>query len=136
VSLVPIVIGVLLGLGVGIMSTGVGLARDRALYPAAMIVIAAYYVLFAVMGGSTQALVAELLVGMIFVAAALWGFRSSLWIVAAAIAGHGVFDVFHGAVITNPGMPTWWPAFCSSIDVTLGVYLAWLLRSGRVRTTP
>jgi hypothetical protein len=36
-------------------------------------------------------------------------------------------------VIDNPGVPPWWPAFCGAYDVAAAVYLAWLLRSGRLR---
>ena len=38
-----------------------------------------------------------------------------------------------GSVISNPGVPTWWPEFCLAYDVTAAVYLAWLLKSGRIR---
>jgi hypothetical protein len=115
------------------MATVVGLDRDRALDPAVTLVVASYYVLFAAMGASTQTLVLELLVGMVFVAFAVWGFRSSLWVVAVALAGHGIFDLAHDRFISNPGMPVWWPAFCAAYDVTAGAYLAWLLRTGRNR---
>ena len=57
----------------------------------ALIVIAAYYVLFATMGGA-QALPAELIAAIVFVVIAILGFRTSLWWVAAGIAGHGMFD--------------------------------------------
>jgi hypothetical protein len=127
-----IAIGVVLGLVIAGTCTLVGMDRDRALYPAAMIVIAAYYVLFALMGGSTQALLIELAVGLVFVALALASFKTSLWLVAGAIAGHGVFDVVHPHVYVNAGVPWFWPAFCGSIDVVLGAYLAWRLASKKV----
>ena len=131
----PLVIGILLALAVGVMGTIVQLDRDRAFYPTIMIVIALLYSLFAVIGGSTQELMLEALVGSVFLAMALWGFKSSLWIVVMALAGHGVMDIFHGRVIDNPGVPTFWPAFCSSYDLVAAVYLAWLIRSGRVPAT-
>ena len=127
-----IAIGVALGLIIGATCMITGMDRDRALYPAIMIVIAAYYVLFALMGGSTQALLIELAVGMVFVVVALASFKTSLWLVAGAIAAHGVFDFVHPHVYVNAGVPAWWPAFCGSIDVVLGAYLAWLLASKRV----
>jgi hypothetical protein len=52
-------VGALLAFAVGGLGTVVGLDRDRAFYPTVMVVIASYYVLFAVMGGSTQALLIE-----------------------------------------------------------------------------
>jgi hypothetical protein len=53
-----------------------------------------------------------------FAALAVAGFKRKLWIVAAALAGHGVFDAVHGTLLTNPGVPVWWPAFCLAYDVT------------------
>jgi hypothetical protein len=126
-------IGVSLALVVGVFATAVRLDRDRALYPTVTIVIAFLYVLFAAMGASTHTLVLESIAGAGFVLAAVVGFRSSLWVVAVALAAHGIFDLVHGAVISNPGVPLWWPEFCSTYDVTAAAYLAWLLWSGRVR---
>ena len=115
------------------MGTGSGLDRDRAFYPVVTIVIASLYALFAVMGASTHALVVESLVGAVFVAVAVTGFKRSLWFVVVALAAHGVFDLTHAAAISNPGVPSWWPEFCLAYDVTAAAYLAWLLKTKRVR---
>jgi hypothetical protein len=131
--MVGMVVGALLALGVGAFATGSGLDRDRAFYPVTTIVIASYYALFAVMGGSTHALILESLIGLAFLATAVSGFKSSLWLVAAALVGHGIFDLVHGSVISNPGVPRWWPQFCLTYDLTFAVYLAWLLSTGRRR---
>jgi hypothetical protein len=132
--MVALFVGALLALFVGLLlGTGLGLDRDRAFYPVVTIVIASYYALFAVMGGSTHALVLESLVGAVFLAIATAGFKWSLWVVAAALAAHGIFDLTHAAIISNPGVPSWWPEFCLAFDVTAAAYLAWLLKSGRVR---
>jgi hypothetical protein len=131
-----VLVGVLLALAVGLMATVVGLDRDRAFYPTVMIVIACLYSLFAAMAASTRALLIEALVGSLFVAAALWGFRGSLWVVAAALALHGIQDVWHGRLVSNPGVPVWWPPFCSAYDVVAAAYLAWLIKAGRTRATP
>ena len=128
-----LLIGALLALAVGILGTTQGLDRDRAFYPTVTIVVASYYALFAVMGGSSEALVIESLVGTVFLAVAVAGFRSSLWLVAAALLAHGIFDFIRGAAIVNPGVPVWWPPFCLAFDVTAAGYLAWLLKSGRIR---
>ncbi|MGE0455804.1 MAG: hypothetical protein AB7O37_18975 [Vicinamibacteria bacterium] len=132
-ELQPLLIGAGLALAVGVFGTLVGLDRERAFYTTVTVVVASYYSLFAVLGGSTRALVVESLVAGAFVAAAAIGFRSSLWVVAIALGGHGVFDFAHGAVISNPGLPVYWPAFCAAYDVVAAAYLAWLLTSGRVR---
>lgn len=128
-----LMVGTLLAVAVAVFARIVGLDRDRAFYPTVMVVIAALYSLFAVMGGSTPALLREMMAGAVFVVAAVYGFRSSLWIVALALTGHGLFDFVHGRLIANPGVPAFWPAFCGAYDVTAGAGLAWLLRSGRIR---
>ncbi len=83
----------------GLFATGVGLDRDRAFYPVVTIVIATYYVLFAVMGASAHALVLESLVCLLFLAVAVAGFRGSLWLVVVALAGYGILDLTHATVI-------------------------------------
>jgi hypothetical protein len=111
--------------------TSIGLDRDRAFYPTVMIVIASYYALFAVMGASIQVLMIELIGVVIFIGAAIAGFKRSLWIVVAALAAHGAFDLIHGRLIDNPGVPTFWPGFCSAYDVVAAAYLAWLMSRAR-----
>ena len=131
-----LLVGAFLAFSVGLFATGLGLDRDRAFYPVVTMVIASYYALFAVMGASTHALVLESLAGAVFLAIAVSGFRWSLWVVVVALAAHGMFDLTHAAVISNPGVPHWWPEFCLTYDVTAAMYLAWLLKSGRIRAAP
>lgn len=121
-------IGIVLALAASLFARLSGFDRDRAFYPVVLIVIASYYLLFAVMGGSSWALGLESLAMMVFAAAAVLGFRTSLWLVVAALAGHGVFDLVHAALIANPGVPPWWPMFCLGYDVMAALYLAWLLQ--------
>lgn len=127
-----LLIGAILALAVGVLARSQGLDRDRAFYPTVTIVVASYYGLFAVMGGSNEALVIESLVGTAFLVAAVAGFRSPLWLVAAALLAHGLFDFVRGTAIANPGVPIWWPQFCLAYDVTAAGRLAWLLKSGRI----
>ena len=117
-------IGILVALGVVGFARGTGFDRDRAFYPTVVVVVASYYVLFAAMGGSGHALVVELIVMTAFVVVAVLGFRFSSWLVVAALAAHGLFDVFHPLVVHNPGVPEWWPAFCSTFDVGAAAVLA------------
>ena len=121
------VIGFAMALAAGAYATALRLDRDRAFYPTVMIVIAFYYVLFAVMGGSTRALVVESVIASVFVLAASVGFRGSLWLVVAALAAHGAQDFVHARLVANPGVPAWWPAWCGAFDVAASGYLAWRL---------
>ena len=128
-------IGVVLALAIGLSATFLGLDRDRVFYPAVTMVVASYYALFAVMGGSGQVLAFELIPIVAFLVAAVVGFKRSLWLVVVALAAHGVFDFFHGQLIANPGVPLWWPSFCGAYDVVAAAYLAWLLSRSKVRAT-
>jgi hypothetical protein len=124
-------IGLFLAIAVALFARVVGLDRDRSFYPTVMIVIAGLYGLFAAIGGSFEALAAESAGIVGFIALAVLGFRTSMWWVVAALAGHGVYDFYHGHMITNPGVPVWWPAFCGTYDIAAAVFLAWLLLSRR-----
>ena len=126
-------IGAALALSIGLSATLLGLDRDRAFYPTVMMVIASYYALFAIMGGSLQVLAFELIPIVAFLVASVVGYKRSLWLVVAALAAHGVFDFVHGQLIANPGVPLWWPPFCLAYDVVAAAYLAWLLSRSKVR---
>ena len=126
-------VGVILAVAICGLGTIAGFDSDRAFYAAMTIVVASYYALFAVMGGGTQVLLYELIGVTVFLLAAVLGFRRNLWFLVAALAGHGVFDFIHGALITDPGVPAWWPPFCLAFDVIAALYLAALLARGRIQ---
>ena len=126
-----IVVGSAAALGVGLFASVVGFDRDRAFYPTVLIVIAALYVLFAVLGADSSAaptaLAPELVTAALFVILAVCGFKKSLWYIAGGLVAHGLWDGVHADFISNAGVPSWWPGFCAAYDITAGVYLALLL---------
>ncbi len=125
-------------IGIGLATVVCSLAalvefdRERVFYPTMVLVIATYYVLFAVMASSTQTLALESLIAAGFIVLAVAGYKINLWLVVAALLGHSVLDLFHHLLVQNPGVPQWWPGFCLSFDVLAGACLAMLLlrRSG------
>jgi hypothetical protein len=122
-------IGLGLSVAVAALALVVGLARERAFYPTVMIVIAAYYVLFSAMAASTRILILEITFASIFLVLAIVGYKKNLWLVALAIVGHGIFDLAHPFLFADPGVPRWWPGFCSIFDVVLGgVLIVQLMR--------
>jgi hypothetical protein len=70
-----------------------------------LIVIAAYYLLFAVMADSGRTLLIEIVVASGFLLSAIIGYKRSLWLVAIALVGHGVFDIVHHFLIEDSGVP-------------------------------
>ena len=78
---------------VGGFANVIGFDRDRAFYPTVLIVIASYYVLFALMGEAQypRLLFAEIAAGLLFLLLAVLGFKTSMWLVAGGVAAHGLF---------------------------------------------
>ncbi len=101
-----------------------GFIRDRSFSAVVALIVAHYYVLFAAMGASGRTIAIETAVACVFLLVAVLGYKTSLWWVTAAIAGHGIFDFFHHFLIDNPGVPRWWPGFCLAFDVAFGAWLA------------
>ena len=123
----PTFVGIALALTVAAFARLVGFDRDRAFYPFVLIIIASYYILFAVMVGDNAGLLTELVMFAFFAIAAIFGFRTSLWIVVAGLAMHGVFDFTRSQLLEGRGVPEWWPAFCLAYDLTAALGLAALL---------
>ena len=107
----PYVAGSVLAMNDALFMRFAGFDRVRAFYSTILIVVAAYYVLFAVMGDSIPAILAESAVMLLFVGAAVVGFKRSLWFVAVGLAAHCVLDSVHRSLLSKPGVPGWWPAF-------------------------
>lgn len=125
-------VGTVCGLAVGLIGTLSGMDRDGAFYPTVLIVIAAYYVLFAALEPSFPVVAFEVAVAIGFSVAAIVGFRKTLWVVVVALVAHGLFDLGHALFVDNPAVPTWWPGFCAAVDLFAG---AWLAASLMIRST-
>jgi len=127
-----ILIGALLALGAAAFAAIAGFDRSRAFYPMTLVVIASYYVLFAVMAGSERALAPEVAVFSAFAALAVLSFRLNLWLTVLALVAHAALDAMHGALIDNAGVPHWWPGFCLAYDlIAAGCLAALILRQER-----
>lgn len=125
-------IGAVAALVVGAFGSLTGLDRERGFYATILVVVASYYVLFAAMGGSASAIGPELVIFALYAAVAAWGFRRDLRIVMVGLVAHGVMDFVQGGVLSNDGVPSWWPAFCGTFDLVAPAYLAVLVWRGRV----
>lgn len=125
------VVGVVLALAVGVGTAAIGFDRDRSFFPTVLIVIGSLYVLFATMAPSGEPLAPEMAAAAVFVGLAVLGFRRSPWFAVAGIAGHGVFDLLHGHVIENSGVPSFWPGFCMSFDVVFGAWAGYRIVARR-----
>lgn len=117
-------VGFLLSVATVVFAAVIGFDRERSFYSTVLFVIATYYVLFAAMGASRRTLMIEIVIASGFILFAALGFKGSLWLVAVALLGHGIFDFIRPSLIPNPGVPHWWPGFCLAFDVIFGGWLA------------
>jgi hypothetical protein len=128
------IIGFALASVVAVFARLVRFDRDRSFYPVVLIIVASFYVLFAVMGGSVQALIIELAIMSGFVVASVVGMKRHLWVVAAGLVAHGIMDSFHAHLVNNRGMPEWWPGFCMAYDILAGCLM--LMTQKEARSIP
>lgn len=124
-----VVVGVLLAIAIAALAKFTRFDEDRSFYATVLVVIASYYVLFAVLDGSSHVLVWELVIAIAFSMVAIIGALFLPTLVGTGIIAHGLFDLVHDVIIENSGVPTWWPSFCGSLDVLLGLWVITSLRS-------
>lgn len=129
--MIPIVVGLLLAVGIAALAKFTRFDEDRSFYSTVLVIIASYYVLFAVLDGSSHALVWELVIAVAFSTVAMIGALFLPTLVGIGIIAHALFDLVHNVIIDNSGVPTWWPSFCGSIDALLGLWVILLTRSRR-----
>jgi len=122
----PIAVGTFLAICVALFAHVVGFDRGKVFYSTVLIIVGSYYVLFAVMAGG-PGLVTELAFFALFAALAVAGFKTSLWVVVAGLALHGLFDFVRLGVLPGSGVPAFWPGFCGGYDFAAAAGLAILL---------
>ena len=133
--MIPVLVGVLSAVAIAALARFTRFDRDRSFYPTVLVVIASYYILFAVIGGSGQALAWELAAAIAFSTVAIMGALHLPVLVGVGIVAHGFFDLVHHMMMENAGVPDWWPGFCGLLDVGLDLWVIGLSRSGGVFKT-
>jgi len=131
-----IIAGVITAVAIVALGSATHQGRSLSFYSTVLVVIALVYVLFAVMAEAPRTVMIESAIAAVFVvvavAAARWENRHAAGIlVAAGLAAHGVYDLVHSAIVSNPVVPAWWPVFCGVVDVVLGGWVVFLVRRNR-----
>ncbi|WP_051235499.1 DUF6010 family protein [Marinimicrobium agarilyticum] len=134
--LLSLISGVVLALGFAALARLVRLDQKRLFAPVLLVVVAVFYVGFALANGSSLIIIQELTAAFLFLILALVGGAFYIPIAIFGLLLHGVFDVFHNNFVSNPDVPTWWPAFCAGFDVTVAFWVWWLWRRGKARIVP
>lgn len=127
-----------LGVGVGLLlgALTVWLARrikgERWVYTLSLIGLPLFYIFFALRSGDENTAFIEFFYGMLYLASglvfAISRLKFSTYIVAALWLLHAVYDVVHGHLVMNLGVPGWYPSLCLGFDMVIAVYLFWLAR--------
>jgi hypothetical protein len=128
------VIEALFGAAVGVLT--IVLARiirgQSWVYSIGLLTLPSLYASFALQAGEQAVGVKEMIYGLPYVVAGLVfafvGVRQSAVVVGALWILHGLYDLTHSQLITNPGIPVWYPVFCFTVDVVVGTYVLWLAR--------
>ena len=124
----------LVGAAVGVLT--IAFARfirgERRLYSLGLLALPGLYAFFALRAGEPAVGVKEMIYGIPFVVAGLVfasvSVRRSAVVVGAFWLLHGLYDLVHSRLITNAGVPGWYPVFCFVVDAVVGAYLLWLSR--------
>lgn len=124
----------LIGAAVGVLTiVSARLMRgERWLYSLGLLALPGIYAFFALQAGEQAVGVKEVIYGVPYVVAGLVftfvSVRQSAVVVGVFWLLHGLYDLAHNQLITNTGVPGWYPIFCFVVDAVIGSYLLWLSR--------
>ena len=119
----PLLTGVGLALATWVFGRFTQFERDRSFYPTIICCIAAFYVLFSIQQGT--AIEREIIIASIFAIIAIsFSFKFGV-LIPPLLATHGLYDIAHHTLWTNPVAPEWWVPFCAGYDLILAL-LIWL----------
>ncbi len=120
-------VGIAIAVSVVVMFRKTELEKRKWVYPLLLSTFPVFYWVFAIYGSDYTALQREFSAGILFIALSYWAYRLSgfnaLLVLAIGYTGHAIYDFGHNALFVNSGAPSWWPAFCGSVDLLIGIYL-------------
>ena len=118
----PALVGVASGIVVSLAIILLDLLPDSQGHAILVAAIATPYLVFALLDGSPQSLIIEISVMVAFVTIAFVLFDSPAWMVAFALAAHGMWDLVHinDRITANVGD---YPIWCGTLDVTAAAVL-------------
>jgi len=127
-----LVMEALIGVAAGILTivTARLIRGQQWVYSLGLLTLPSLYALFALQAGERAVSAKEMVYGVPFVVAGLLftfvSVRQSAVIVGALWILHGVYDLAHSRLFTNPGVPGWYPVWCFAVDIVIGAYVLWL----------
>lgn len=100
---------------------------DSIAWPMFLVTLPVYYMLFGLLVLDVSVILKEFIHGLPYIMTGLlvWRIRSkaTLLIIAVAWLSHGLYDFYHDWFFINPGVFSWYPAFCALVDIVVAGYL-------------
>jgi hypothetical protein len=100
---------------------------DPTAWPLFLATLPVWYMLFGLLAMDANVAMMELLYGLPYLCIGLlvWRIKSSftLIIIGFAWLSHGFYDLYHDVFFVNPGVFSWYPAFCGFVDLVAGIFL-------------
>jgi hypothetical protein len=115
-----------MAMAIGMITGDQMLKNGKLAFPYTTLSLATFYILFAVWAQAMEVALLELVVSLpiwlVFILSLkdypkYSGYLGLIWLL------HGVYDLFHDKLFINPGTPEWFPIFCFTADILIGVYL-------------
>ncbi len=126
-NLYALAAGIAIAICAVVMFRKTKLENSKWVYPLLLSTFPIYYWVFAIHGADYTALQREFPAGVLFIALSYWAYRLSsfnaLLVLAIGYTGHAIYDFGHDVLFVNSGAPSWWPEFCGSVDLLIGIYL-------------
>lgn len=100
---------------------------ERWFYTLSLLTLPSFYAAFAICAGRGDVATLELAWGAPYLIAGvlltLINLHISALLVGALWLTHGAYDLLHSLLVENPGVPSWYPVFCATVDFVVGSYL-------------
>ncbi len=88
-----------------------------------LVAIAFIYIGFSLSNNPVRLIVLESVVALAFYFIALMGYARNNKLIGYGIILHGIWDILHHkGILISTVMPNYWPSFCLTIDIIVGLY--------------
>lgn len=118
----PVLAGVVSGVLASLAITLLNTLSDTQGHAILIAAVATPYVAFALVDGTARSIVTEAVVAVAFVAVAFVVFDASVWVVAGALAAHGIWDLAHLRTHITSHVGDY-PVWCATLDVSAAAVL-------------
>ncbi|MEP1470155.1 MAG: hypothetical protein ABJK25_04215 [Halieaceae bacterium] len=100
---------------------------DSWAWPIFLVSLPIWYMAFGLLALDGKVMLSEVIVGLPYIVTGflVWKikFRFAYYVLGIAWLSHGLYDYYHDVFFVNPGVFSWYPAFCAVVDVLVGAYI-------------